>query len=763
MSAEIVAGGPPLGPGEAARSAPAASTPSNSPARRPASRRWPSALFIAGCLLLMIVRGGLSMWRESRTADEGLHLYYGERALEVGTFVRDQPMLNSKMPVSVLNALPSYVAGRLGLRLGRRSKLFADRFPSLLLGALLGWLVFHWARALLGWRSGALALLLCTFCPNVLAHARLITTDIGATVGFFASCYTFWRYLEQPRTGRLLAAGAAFGAAQLAKGTGVFLLPIFVLLTSWREVTRWRRERARAAAGGGEPSGGAADGGTADGGAADGGAAASGEEPAGGALAPPAASRRLAARLVTANARPLAVLLVMGLLILNLGFACEGTFTRLRDYGFESARFRALAARPVLAAIPLPLPVPFLQSLDMYASDTSHHYWSYFWGRHSAGGFYGYFLACFLLKVPISTQLAIGMALWLWASGRVRIAGADGFLLLPVIVLGLYFNLSFPMQIGLRYLLPVFPFLFVFASRLAVLPLRSRWGLVLVPLVVWNLGASLWIHPHYLAYFNEAIGGPRNGWHYLIDSNLDWGQDHRYVRKVYAPRSPVPVVIDPDGVTTGRIAVGATRLVGLDPEGAKTYAWLRDNFRPVDTIGYSWLVFDVSAERLRACCPGAWREFPGRAGDLAPLGSPIGGGEDVRVAWLERLNDGWLGGDSRVDSAQTVPLRPEPVRAWFGIEWRQEQLIGSVVAYPSFYSRGRRDSLAIEYVFQYWDGTRWVDIPSTHVTDNQRRRVEHHFPPVRTRRLRISIASERPAAAGRQFRAACLELAAYPP
>ena len=33
------------------------------------------------------------------------------------------------------------------------------------------------------------------------------------------------------------------------------------------------------------------------------------------------------------------------------------------------------------------------------------------------------------------------------------------------------------------------------------------------------------VHPHYLAYFNEPAGGPRDGYRRLVDSSLDWGQD----------------------------------------------------------------------------------------------------------------------------------------------------------------------------------------------------------------------------------------------
>ena len=33
------------------------------------------------------------------------------------------------------------------------------------------------------------------------------------------------------------------------------------------------------------------------------------------------------------------------------------------------------------------------------------------------------------------------------------------------------------------------------------------------------------VHPNYLAYFNEAAGGPAQGWRWLVDSNVDWGQE----------------------------------------------------------------------------------------------------------------------------------------------------------------------------------------------------------------------------------------------
>lgn len=55
-------------------------------------------------------------------------------------------------------------------------------------------------------------------------------------------------------------------------------------------------------------------------------------------------------------------------------------------------------------------------------------------------------------------------------------------------------------------------------------------GSLCVPgLFCWFLVSSLWIYPHNLSYFNESIGGPLCGPQHLLGSNLDWGQDLRYL------------------------------------------------------------------------------------------------------------------------------------------------------------------------------------------------------------------------------------------
>jgi hypothetical protein len=690
-------------------------------------------------LLLFVVRGLLAMQADGTTADEPLHLSYGERALTAHTFVRDQDALNSKMPVSVLNALPVVLAAP-GRGLDWPRQLFLGRLPSLVLATLLGALVWRWAAALFGAWSGTLALYLYTFCPNVLAHGHLVTTDVATALAMFAAVHCLWRHLAAPSPGRLVLAAAVFGVAQLTKATALFLAPIFALLLALRAVHElWERRRA------------------------------------------PAAGTESGARFLGQRAAQGALLLLLcgvaTLVALNAGFWFEGSGTPLGSYAFVSPAFRALAGTPVLRQVPLPLPTAYLQGLDMVSRDARAGQWSYLRGRHSRTGFPAYFLWAFLVKVPLGTQALLAIGLWLWISRRVRAPGADCFLLVPVAFLLAYLSFFLQLDIGFRYFLPALPFLFVFAARVAApgsgaaaaVP-RRAWMALLVALAAWLGVSSLSIHPHYLAYFNEVAGGPANGGRWLIDSNLDWGQDGETVRRLYAAAGRVPLLVDPSGPVAGRIAVGATDLAGRDPDAARRHAWLRESFTPVASVGHSWSIFAVSEADIVRCCGGLPRAWvvDRPADDLALRGEPFAGGDGVTVRFQERLNDGMLGANDATDAARSVPPSPRPVRAWFGVGWPAPQRIGRLVAFPGFLSRGplARRFLALDYVFQFWDGTAWRDLPSTRVSGNRALRVEHRFPPVETSRVRLVVERERnergdadPSSGG--FRAACLEIAAY--
>jgi hypothetical protein len=87
--------------------------------------------------------------------------------------------------------------------------------------------------------------------------------------------------------------------------------------------------------------------------------------------------------------------------------------------------------------------------------------------------------------------------------------------------------------IHLRYVLPVFPFVYVSISKVARAGSLGDRGVARLATVclLWSVASSLWIYPHSLSYFNEVCGGPNRGHAYLIDSNLDWGQDLLYLKR----------------------------------------------------------------------------------------------------------------------------------------------------------------------------------------------------------------------------------------
>ena len=136
-----------------------------------------------------------------------------------------------------------------------------------------------------------------------------------------------------------------------------------------------------------------------------------------------------------------------------------------------------------------------------------------------------YFLLAWLLKTPVPTIVVVGAAAALLLRGRSAGWRDEAFLLLPT--LALVMAVSFLSDnLGVRYLIPCYPFLFVFAGRVALLApsVRSWPAAALAGLIAWLVVSFAIITPDHLSYFNEIAGGARRGPEWLDDSNVDWGQ-----------------------------------------------------------------------------------------------------------------------------------------------------------------------------------------------------------------------------------------------
>jgi hypothetical protein len=450
--------------------------------------------------------------------------------------------------------------------------------------------VYAWTRRHWGLPAGALALFVCVLSPDVLAHGQIVSTDLGAALFVFLSVAAFERVTERATWGRLLAAGAAFGAALATKFSALVLLPVLALLAL--ASVFWREPIAMALAGA--------------------------------RTAPRASGDR--------RGRALDVLLVLAGMVLVAWFVIwasylfQPSFTSdpAENAAFDWERLRpesALIAEPVLFARRLHLlPDPYLYGFFRFFKHSEARP-SFLLGERSDRGFAWYFPATFALKTPIGLMVLLALCALTWrrhaASRRVEL-----FLWLPVAVY-MALTLSRGINIGHRHLLPIYPFLFVAAGRAALLVRRTS-----RPLAAVVLAAAAWygvsvarVHPHYLAYFNEAAGGPANGYRLLVDSNLDWGQDlaglrdwlaaHGVARaklSYFGTADPefyrVPVDLLPgymlprprrevyEVVPGDVVAVSATNLqaVYVEPETRPLMALLRSR-EPIGQVGYSILIY----------------------------------------------------------------------------------------------------------------------------------------------------------------------------
>jgi hypothetical protein len=148
-------------------------------------------------------------------------------------------------------------------------------------------------------------------------------------------------------------------------------------------------------------------------------------------------------------------------------------------------------------------------------------------GEISSTGWLAYFPIALLLKTPLPILLLVLAGVAAVALGRTS-ARRNVLLLAGLVTFGLvYFGAAVisRFNIGQRHVLPVYPVLFICGGAAAAWTTSRLGRLAVAACLVWLVGANLWICPQYLGYFNELAGGPAGAPRYLVDSNIDWGQD----------------------------------------------------------------------------------------------------------------------------------------------------------------------------------------------------------------------------------------------
>ncbi len=483
--------------------------------------------------------------------------------------------------------------------------IFLSRLMVVLLAIILGVYVFAWAKALYGIRAGFFALFLYVFSPNILAHSRLATLEIGITALTFIAVYYFRKLMFTPTAGHLLAAGIFFGLALVSKITSGLLIPVFLLYMLLFLIYR-------------PPD--------------------------------PSLSNNRTAQLPSRNLT-MRISLFFGVLIIAwfvilLSYGFQDVFKPLDTFAAERAaavseKIHSMSGVPVngfIGSLPVPFPASFIDAFEFQYDHALKGHPTFMMGHYSTKGWWYYHLFAFLVKVPIPVLLLSVMS-FVFIISKLKsreIVSIDEYILfIPIISIFSFVSLG-NIKEGFRHLIPVMPFLFVLISKLVTIKWRRK-KLVVPAFVIlcgWYVFSSISIYPHYLAYFNELIGGPKNGYKYFVDSNLDWGQDLKGLKNYMNENNiskiklsyfgsgdpslygidyePLPSIgLKPPephmkwwyekgyemdcGPVSGTLAVSATNLQGLLFRNHDCFAWL-DNYESVKKIGYSIFVYRIPAK-----------------------------------------------------------------------------------------------------------------------------------------------------------------------
>ncbi len=542
---------------------------------------------IAGLLILMVILAWPGLVGNSVTIDEFAHVPAGYLALTdgaLGIYPKTPPLIRAleaapwlflkpRLPENVSAQIDPrdpwhpWILGDGVMRLNARDYdrlFFFSRTVTLGLGLLGGLLAWVWSRRLFGPRGGLLSLALTAVSPTFLAHSTVSTVDIGTAVLFTGTLFSLQFFLEAPSFKKAFSCGLILAGALLSKMTSLILLPLIIVITVGAAVFARREHPTR----------------------------------------------------VTSLFGGLAVIVATGLLFLNLAYGFQGTFSPWGSHRFSSRALLSVSSL-IPGRLPTALPSWYLFGLDGQLVDLElGEFPNYLMGDWSTRGNPLYFPIAFATKEPLPFLLLFAGSLIALAARRSRGAPlTELILLLPVAVVFAVAVQGGRLQIGLRYLLPVYLLIFIETGRLAPFvdglsakTVRKAASLTLVVLVGTQGMIVASSGPDYLSFFNLAVGGPSNGHRILLDSNLDWGQDlkrtvdwcveHEIRRPFIAYFGHVdPAIYGLDTVPSpthsarGVYIVSAAYLHGMSyPE-----TWSRI---PADRIDVTWLLGRTPSARI---------------------------------------------------------------------------------------------------------------------------------------------------------------------
>ncbi len=559
-------------------------------------------LLVAGLLGFQAAVMVTSALQETQTYDEGIHLAAGYTYLKTGDFHFncEHPPLGKLLAALPLLPLRPRVPldeeswqaqdqrdfARAFLyrnRISADALLLRGRLTTMLVTLGLGLALAVWTQRHFGAGAGLLVVFLYALDPNLTAHGRYVTNDLLITLFVFLAVVAWGAWLQTDRKRDLWWAALALGLALVSKFSALFLVPTFAVLYLvdwWQRGGRFGWRRAVMA----------------------------------GLILSAVSVTVIAASYWRETWR-----LTFGGPAKFVGLDARiERLTRAGGWLYEAGRRFGLPA------------YSYLVGMDSAMNHDREGHAAYLLGQRAQKGWWYYFPVAFAVKTPTAVLLlaALGLVLAVRRRARLRQVQFEWYLLaLPAAG---YFALWMRsnVNLGLRHILPVYPFLFVLAAAavLRAWPPRWRraWPVVLCAAAGLQAYESLAIYPHYLAFFNLPSGGPLRGPDYLADSNIDWGQDLKKLKAwhedngkprlclSYFGQAPpayyglevaedwLPPTWDVESRKTLHCvaAVSVTILEDVYTSGGELL-WLRQR-QPMGQVGYSIYLYDLRQRQPEA-------------------------------------------------------------------------------------------------------------------------------------------------------------------
>jgi len=540
----------------------------------PAPGPSPSRLHLLLPVALLIVYLAQCVWflrTQSLTYDEPVHIAEGLEAWRHGKFEQYNdhpslvrllctlPLIDQKWQIDVEQFSDHFRASRIApdpIRLTWRA-----RAVNVVLGLVLAGLVWWTTRRAFSIGAANFALALFVFSPPLIAHFCLVTTDGAATLLIFATALMVAWWRDSPSRAMTLLLGAVLGLLLLAK----FSTPVmFVLAVAWMFVPG-----------------------------------------------------RHIASLWLGRIGGMALAVAVALLVVWAGyFFHTSRLTLGADRMVVTYPHRSDMIYKIHSPVHLSVLIPAGEYIEGFRNTVRHNARgqpAFFLGKTSrSGGWKSYFPVVTLLKWPTLVLVLLLISAWLLVRGRLRV---PGWLWVMASFPALYFATSLfaHFDLGDRHILPVYPFVILFAAGTwEGLHRRQSFVVGLVVLVLLQAADGLRCAPDYLSYINILVR-PSESYRLLSDSNLDWGQGLLALREYQEahPADPLALAyfgsVDPAvyGIryrplaegerTQGLVVVSATNLSGQYLQSPSGYRWLLQYPR-VAILNHSLFVFRVPGD-----------------------------------------------------------------------------------------------------------------------------------------------------------------------